>query len=228
MKEQEENKLNIVKNDVESSISVTENLINKLELNPTVIDYLEKLKLLKKLEQKKKFINELEIGEDGTFFTSSQKYSQKGLSSTYFGLSIILTNAFNLLSICSSKKLLSYKEIVAYTKNAQEKLQRMYYIEGYKKITNSFGLDVYENPQNYSVIDFEEICLSLTQKKLEEHYNVPGIVIRPELRTFEINNEYLMEENPDLPLRIQEAFYGIDAQRILGINENKKEKVYKK
>ncbi len=42
------NELDIVKNDVESSISFTENLINKLELNPTVIDYLEKLKLWKK------------------------------------------------------------------------------------------------------------------------------------------------------------------------------------
>ena len=228
MEYQEQNELNVVKNAVESSISFTENLINKLELNPTVIDYLEKLKLLKRLEQKKKFLNELEIGEDGTFFNSSQKYFQKGLSSTYFGLSIILANAFSLLSTCSSKKLLSYEEVIAYTKNAQEKLQRMYYIEGDKKIANSFGLDVYENPKNYSVIDFEEICPFLTQKKLEDHYNIPGIVIRPELRFFEINKEYLMNENLNIPLRIREAFYGIDAQKILGINENKKEKVYKK
>ena len=65
-------------------------------------------------------------------------------------------------------------------------------------------------------------------EKLEDHYNIPGIVIRPELRFFEINKEYLMNENLNIPLRIREAFYGIDAQKILGINENKKEKVYKK
>ena len=46
MEYQEQNELNVVKNAVESSISFTENLINKLELNPTVIDYLEKLELL--------------------------------------------------------------------------------------------------------------------------------------------------------------------------------------
>ena len=76
MEYQEQNELNVVKNAVESSISFTENLINKLELNPTVIDYLEKLELLKRLERKKSFLNELEVGEDGTFFTSSQKYFQ--------------------------------------------------------------------------------------------------------------------------------------------------------
>ncbi len=55
---------------------------------------------------------------------------------------------------------------------------------------------------------FEEI-LSF----LEDHYNIPGIVIRPELRFFEINKEYLMNENLNIPLRIREAFYGIDAQK---------------
>lgn len=227
MEYQEQNELNVVKNAVESSISFTENLINKLELNPTVIDYLEKLELLKRLERKKSFLNELEVGEDGTFFTSSQKYFQKGLSSTHFGLSTILTNAFSLLSI-SSKKVLSYEEIDAYTKNAQDKLQRMYYIEGDKKIVNSFGISVYENPRNYSVVNLKEIYPSLTQKGLEEHYNVPGIVVYPEFRIFEIQKNYLMDNNSILSLRVQEAFYGADAQRILGISENKKEKVYRK
>lgn len=37
-----------------------------------------------------------------------------------------------------------------------------------------------------------------------------------------------MDNNSVLSLRVQEAFYGADAQRILGISENKKEKVYRK
>ena len=124
--------------------------------------------------------------------------------------------------------MLSYEEIDAYTKNAQDKLQRMYYIEGDKKIVNSFGISVYENPRNYSVVNLKEIYPSLTQKRLEEHYNVPGIVVYPEFRIFEIQKNYLMDNNSVLSLRVQEAFYGADAQRILGISENKKEKVYRK
>ena len=111
------------------------NNIESLLLEPKVIEYLRNCKLLEEKQSFDSFLNGLELGEDGTLFNKYDDNKQKGLSSTHYGLSIILRNAFRIL-LDNDIKSVSYDSILKYIANAEEKLHRMKYMEGDKSVSN--------------------------------------------------------------------------------------------
>lgn len=200
--------------------------IESLLAEPKVIEYLRCCKLLEEQQSFGNFLNDLELGEDGTLFSKYDDNKQKGLSSTHYGLSVILRNAFKLLTDNGINSI-SYDSILKYIANAEEKLHQMKYVEGDKKVTNRYGVAVYENPRNYSLVDFEQVIPTLTQKKLEMSYNLSGIVVNESARRFECIEGSTFDDKSNLSSREKEAFLGDDALLSLGIKKNIKEKVYK-
>ncbi len=200
--------------------------IESLLAEPKVIEYLRCCKLLKEKQSFGNFLNGLELGEDGSLFSKYDDNKQKGLSSTHYGLSVILRNAFKLLTDNGIKSV-SYDSILKYIANAEEKLHQMRYMEGDKKVTNRYGVAVYENPRNYSLVDFEQIIPTLTQRKLEMSYNLSGIIVDESARRFECLEGSTFDDKSNLSSREKEAFLGEDALLSLGIKKNIKEKVYK-
>ena len=201
--------------------------IESLLAEPKVIEYLRCCKLWEEKQSFGNFLNDLELGEDGTLFSKYDDNKQKGLSSTHYGLSVILRNAFKLLTDNGINSI-SYDSILKYIANAEEKLHQMKYMEGDKKVTNRYGVAVYENSKNYSLVDFKRIIPTLTQKKLEMSYNLTGIVVNESARKFESLDDISFDDKSNLSSREQEAFFGEDALLSLDIKKNIKEKVFKK
>lgn len=216
LKENNQNDINNIYNNIES-----------LLLEPKVIEYLRNCKLLEEKQSFDSFLNGLELGEDGTLFNKYDDNKQKGLSSTHYGLSVILRNAFRIL-LDNDIKSVSYDSILKYIANAEEKLHQMKYMEGDKSVSNKYGVVVYENPKNYSLVDFKQIIPTLTQRKLEMSYNLTGIVVNESARKFESLDDISFDDKFNLSSREQEAFFGEEALLSLGIKKNIKEKVFKK
>lgn len=219
--------LDKLKENNQNDIKNIYNNIESLLLEPKVIEYLKNCKLLEEKQSFASFLNGLELGEDGTLFNKYDDNKQKGLNSTHYGLSIILRNAFRIL-LDNDIKSVSYDSILKYIANAEEKLHQMRYMEGDKKVTNRYGVAVYENPKNYSLVDFKQIIPTLTQRKLEMSYNLTGIVVNESARKFESLDEISFDDKSNLSSREQEAFFGEDALLSLDIKKNIKEKVFKK
>lgn len=219
--------LDKLKENNQNDIKNIYNNIESLLLEPKVIEYLRNCKLLEEKQSFDSFLNGLELGEDGTLFNKYDDNKQKGLSSTHYGLSVILRNAFRIL-LDNDIKSVSYDSILKYIANAEEKLHQMKYMEGDKSVSNKYGVVVYENPKNYSLVDFKQIIPTLTQKKLEMSYNLTGIVVNESARKFESLDDISFDDKFNLSSREQEAFFGDDALLSLGIKKNIKEKVFKK
>lgn len=219
--------LDKLKENNQNDIKSIYNNIESLLVEPKVIEYLKNCKLLEEKQSFDSFLNGLELGEDGTLFNKYDDNKQKGLSSTHYGLSIILRNAFRIL-LDNDIKSVSYDSILKYVANAEEKLHQMKYMEGDKKVFNKYGVVVYENPKNYSLVDFKQIIPTLTQRKLEMSYNLTGIVVNESARKFESLDDISFDDKSNLSSREQEAFFGEDALLSLDIKKNIKEKVFKK
>ena len=219
--------LDKLKENNQNDIKNIYNNIESLLLEPKVIEYLKNCKLLEEKQSFDSFLNGLELGEDGTLFNKYDDNKQKGLSSTHYGLSVILRNAFRIL-LDNDIKSVSYDSILKYIANAEEKLHQMKYMEGDKSVSNKYGVVVYENPKNYSLVDFKQIIPTLTQRKLEMSYNLTGIVVNESARKFESLDDISFDDKFNLSSREQEAFFGEEALLSLGIKKNIKEKVFKK
>lgn len=219
--------LDKLKENNQNDIKNIYNNIESLLIEPKVIEYLRNCKLLEEKQSFDSFLNGLELGEDGALFNKYDDNKQKGLSSTHYGLSVILRNAFRIL-LDNDIKSVSYDSILKYIANAEEKLHQMKYMEGDKSVSNKYGVVVYENPKNYSLVDFKQIIPTLTQKKLEMSYNLTGIVVNESARKFESLDDISFDDKFNLSSREQEAFFGDDALLSLGIKKNIKEKVFKK
>ena len=219
--------LDKLKENNQNDIKNIYNNIESLLIEPKVIEYLRNCKLLEEKQSFDSFLNGLELGEDGTLFNKYDDNKQNGLSSTHYGLSIILRNAFRIL-LDNDIKSVSYDSILKYIANAEEKLHQMKYMEGDKSVSNKYGVVVYENPKNYSLVDFKQIIPTLTQRKLEISYNLTGIAVNESARKFESLDDISFDDKFNLSSREQEAFFGDDALLSLGIKKNIKEKVFKK
>ena len=170
-------------------------------------------------------INKLEIGEDGIYLAPYDEYGDKAYKSTHFGLSSLLTFAFNLLNSELEEEYLqiSFNDFYNYVENAKEILTDMKYIEGDRLIQNNYNLTIYQNPKNYSVIELNSI-LPITEEQLQRSYMVPKIHV--------INDHFITEQeaiqciNPEkiLTPREKEAFYGKKARQCLGLLPNKQKK----
>lgn len=212
---------------------------NKKEIQ----EYLENLKKLQKEEKYKTFLNELEIGEDGTVFEKYEEIINKSMSKYHYGLIEVLrhieylkylnfkenNNDISLDEYNEKFKKnteISFDELTLYAKHAEKVLNNMNYYEGDKIAENEYGIEIYENPKKYSVIDINKLIkLSspvlqiLTNEELMYNYKINEFKIELDY-IFKVKQEKSITSiNTDkLTPREFEAFYGVDAQNILNLN----------
>lgn len=168
-----------------------------------------------------KFIDKLDIGIDGTYFAPFDTYTDKAFKQTHFGLSILLSFAFDLLTKEEKEHKeeflqISFNDFYDYVENAKNILTNMQYIEGDRLVANKYEIKVYENPKNYSVVELDSL-LPITEEQLQRSYIVPGIHITEDgfISQRALRNYKKVEKK--LTPREAEAFYGDNAKKILGI-----------
>ena len=174
------------------------------------------------------FIKKLEKNQDGIYFAPHDEFGIKAYKSTHFGLSILLTFAFDLLNSEIEEEYLqiSFNDFYNYVENAKNILTEMKYIEGDRLIPNDYNFTIYENPKNYSVVELNSL-LPITEEQLQRSYMVPKIHIVND--HFITEKEVLQNKNIEKTLtpREKEAFYGEQARKILGLLPNIQKKKIK-
>lgn len=227
-----------MKNDLNKKIKETNKEIERLKQEKKNLE--ESVKVVQKyievnseLEEQimlQEILNNLERGEDGTIFEKYTEPLTKTFSS-HFGLSVILDYAFDLMQketdIYNGRYEITFLNLLIYIENAKKILNDMNYYEGDIIVNNLLGYDVYKNPKTYSVVNFSEL-LPLDNQKLHSSYNVDNISIKLLVnKSNEVAKYVFVTDNPKtLPSnntksRIEEAFYGEQAKKALGITKKK-------
>lgn len=200
----------------------------ELESLEIIKDYLEQLKVIENEKEYQKFLSELVIGEDGTVFSKQREIVDKSCSNLHFGLSKTLRYALGFIQRYnyeeyqnfSGKFRISYDDFQNYLDNALVILNDMNYYKGDKLVSNIYGLDIYENPMNYSVVDFRKLT-PMDEQKFRMNYNFESVMAGANcfvnLNRFTILDKEL-EKMSD---REFEAFFGKEAQKILGYSTPK-------
>ncbi len=219
----------------------------KLEQNIQVAQYIQELKIIETEQNHLDFLQKLEVGEDGTVFAPYDPTKQKKYQGDA-GLYKIFKHAFHLRFLYQKAFLqettgewnedpyewlsffISYDEFDHYLKGAKKNLMRPHYIKGDPIASNPYQYEIYENPRNYSVIDEENIINRFSPWLL---YGVNlGIKSNQEkIHGYKMAiNRYEYPENDisKLTPREWDAFYGIEAQKSLGLKPIEEGKVYKK
>lgn len=220
--------LKIKLKDNEELLIEANNRKNVLEDLVVVKDYLEQLKLIDEKQKYQLFLNRLEVGEDGTVFAKRRDIINKSCSNFHFGLSKTLRYALGFIQRFNYDEYynysgyfrLSYDDFQKYLDNAILILNDMNYYEGDRKVENDYGLEIYENPMNYSVVDFQNLIpFDYKQFMVSYHLNsiMPGSNCFVTLDRFCLSDEDLEKLNS----REYEAFFGEEAQRILGYSKPK-------
>lgn len=229
----------MIKKELESNKRYIATMVTSYKYNKDLLEkteevkcYLEILEYLKREQECQKFLNDLEIGEDGTVFSFYDEYQDRAQKSTHFGLAKSLNFALDLIRQNKEEEIielgdkfyiLSFEQFQSYLDNAREILTDMNYVHGDRLFDNEYQYVIHENPKNYSVVDFRQL-VSLTKSDLEQNYNIFHVWITLDL-CFAIKKEKFDSLNvwENLTPREYEAFYGEKAKQILGL-VSKKEK----
>ena len=213
------NELKRIQNETKNKLIDDINLKECLKDNTFVKQYLEVRDNIQYQEIYQQFLEKLEIGEDGTVFSFFNPYHDRAHKNTHFGLSKCLKYAFYCLESSLEADVIfceiTLYQLLEYLENASNILTDMNYCVGDRKVSNDYGLEVYLNPKNYSVVDGKMI--PLTNEKLHLNYDVGDIrivngdFIKPKLEIKE--NNFLENMTP----REVNAFFGKEARRILGV-----------
>lgn len=173
------------------------------------------------------------ISEDETVFAPYYDAPNKSCSRNHFGLSDVLEYALFLVHDYNYRELgfvsvytkLSFDSFQKYLDNAILVLNDMRYYDGDRLIENNYGLEVYNNPKNYSVVNFREL-MPLDDKQFRRSYNLDCIMVENNsfvtLSTIFVSDSKLK----GLSFREYEVFFGEGALKALGIfSENVKKKL---
>ena len=221
--------LTIEKDNCKTILDVSINLKESLEEKIVVQQYLGVIKKIEDGKKYQKFLNQLEVGNDETIFSPYNEYQDNVHSRKYYGLSRMLKNAFWLVQMNRKQDdylEISFVQFLDYIENAYKVLTDMNYVSGDRLYKNEYDLEIYENPKNYSVVDFNQL-LTLTDQELITSFVVYGVIVSKNY-FIAINEKGLYEEQyVHLTPREREAFYGDKAMKALGIL-SKKERIRKK
>ena len=208
---------------------------DSLEKERIVIRYLRELDFIKYEENYQKFLNGLQLGMDGTVFDTYNKDKDNAFKSTHFNLSTILEYAFYLKNIArdecevDSQLKITFQDLSQYIEHANQVLTDMNYFPGDRLVSNEYGLEIYENPMNYSIVNFNVIMPYLTEEILKMSYNVSFLKLGEQsfwMNSKELTSKMNLER---FTPREYEAFFGNGAMKALGIvSKDKKVKTYEK
>lgn len=222
------------KNQKEYELSIDN--IKAMEQTIEIKNYLKELENKTQKEEYQKFLNSLEVGIDGTIFapTGGHRYA------TAFLVDFI-TYAFTLKFYAKQfvksdwpYMEISFTSLLNYNINARKILKEKKKYPDEKIIENPYGLEVYQNPREN--LECSETCLLRNcifapgvynfQKELE----VEGMI---NLVVDDKNKKIIIHDNEEadiahysnfepidiskLNMRDQNAFFGEEAQKILGV-----------
>ncbi len=200
---------------------------NNLEKEKTIILYLEQIQFIQEQQKYQAFLNNLEIGKDGTVFGPHRRYTDKAFNPMHYKLSVVLDHAFRLCYWNMSntgiaeeeQNWITFEQLQKYISNANKTLTNMNYILGDRLIKNDYQLEIYENPKNYSIAPFDnQIASLLTEEEWNNSYYVPGISLIEDFGFLCFSKDQYKELNKEhLTPREYEAFYGEHAMIALGL-----------
>jgi len=202
-----------------------------LEHEKIVMEYLKRIEIIEREQEYQAYLNRLEIGQDGVVFSPYEEHQTNAFKRTHFGLSEILKHAFYLESILNNEQesfleyySISFANIQKYIENAYNILTDMNYVEGDRLVKNPYNLEIYENPKNYSLVDFNALQ-PFNSEKLRISYDVPEVSVMDNY--FVAQKESILNFKPrGLTKREEDAFYGENAKKSLEyLPSRKKEKI---
>lgn len=213
-----------------SSFLLTQAIEKKFELESLEIikEYLNQLKIIENEKEYQKFLDELVVGEDGTIFSKCCDIVDKSSSNLHFGLSKTLNYALGFIQRYnyeeyynySGKFRISYEDFQKYLDNAIGILNDMRCYNDDRLVNNNYGLEIYENPMNYSIVDFRELT-PMDDKKFRMNYNMSSIMAGVNCFVTLDKFAILDKDIEKLTDREFEAFFGEKAQQILGYSKPK-------
>ena len=193
-----------------------------LKTDPKVVQYLRELEIIDKEREYQAYLEKLEVSKNGVVFAPPEEQQTIMFKKTHFGLAETLGHAFNLIDFLTINESLnnttdyyelSFPKFNEYITNARTILRDMNYVEGDRLVPNFYNVKVYENPKNYSIIDFQSLQ-PITMETLEASYNISNVTIKD--NTFIVSKETLpLLPSRQLTPRENEAFYGEQAEKIL-------------
>lgn len=220
LKQEKENNSFILKQAIEKKF--------ELENSKIIKEYLNQLKIIEYQKEYQKFLSDLVIGEDGTIFSKQREIIDKSCSKFHFGLSKTLDYALGFIQRYnyeeyfnySGKFRISYEDFQKYLDNAISILNDMRYYNGDRLVNNNYGLEIYENPMNYSIVDFRKLT-PMDDKKFRMNYNMSSIMAGVNCFVTLDKFAILDKDVEKLTDREYEAFFGEKAQQILGYSKPK-------
>lgn len=211
------------------------NNVEAMQQTVEVQNYLQELERMKQEEEKHKFLNSLTIGEDGTIFghVNHHRYATIFLSDfIQYALSLKYYDK-NSKDNCYCE--ISYTNLIGYERNVIEVLCEM---KGYKDdeyLENPYNLEVYRNPMeikfclesallnnclfapsDYSLSDelssrgMKEVIVTEDEKIILTDQWIKGVYYRG-------FSNFTPIDIKKLKMREQNAFFGEEAQKILGV-----------
>ena len=206
------------------------------------IDIQENKKRLYEIKKYREYIEELQIGEDGTVFGAKSKNIQKNYS-----LSFLFNCALSLKYYGSDKKedtglSLTVKEFILYLENAEQILRSLKKYPNDLIENNPYNLNIIKNPKSTKVLEeseYLEFLKGIRNTKKNDmlytvllKYNVSPAVIYKKDKSQKPSTFMVLSRNirqldliniKNLTSREQNAFFGLEAQQILNVNINLEE-----
>ncbi len=211
----------------ESRASYDLAVANKLAMEQTVEvkNYLKEIEKITEQLQYQEFLENLEIGEDGTLFapSSSKKKYYEGTLVLKYALILKCKGEFLKLPDCpltsvtiNRKCSLKCCDFLRYLRNAESVLTEMKRYRGDKVVSEKNGIEIIQNPKNIAIdLESEEknLLCALEKYGKDAEFRISNDDIE-NFRSFDIYS---------LSKREQSAFFGKRAQNILEVSlENHK------
>jgi len=212
------------------------NNVAQMEQTLEIQNYLQELENIKYYENYEKFLNGLEIGEDGTIFAPRRNYNY-----TTFDLSEFIRYAFTLKYYGKENEenqvpsmQVSFKNLREYRLSAIKTLREMKKYPDEREVENLYGLEVYPNPkENFecaettlllncimapNIYSLQEELEQRGERKIEVDDKQKIITISDDIETGSLSfSNFIPVDITSLSMREQNAFFGEEAQRIFGV-----------
>lgn len=209
--------------------------IERMQKNPVIQLYLEEQENLKRISTYQQYLEQVEIGEDGTIFENKNSSKPKYYTLSHLFNCILSLKYYGSDQAPNTGISITYSEFLLYLDTVQTLLNRNKKYEGDKKIANPYGLEIYQNPVNIKVLQPKEESIKETLKNNTNHFAIAKM-----LEDFNVNRAILLKSNSTLNTsfflvlprdikkidlikieklteREKEAFFGEEVQKILGV-----------
>lgn len=208
--------------------------IEAMEQTIEIQNYLKEVETKNHCETYQKFLDSLEVGEDGTIFAPQRNYRY-----VTFSLSEFINYAFTSKYLGQEYEgykipymSLSFKEILEYSKTTRKLLKEMKHYPDEAVVENPYNLEIYPNPrENFecaestllrdcifasAMYSFQEQLKLEGMTEIEEQSKCLVITDSKEKDIFHYTN-FKPTDISSLSMREQNAFFGEESQKILGV-----------